>query len=244
MTFSPDLYSMLHMKSFIKDDGKFVSRENVDNFLLAYFTFLSDQNYPALEIGVYEGDSARYLGEALVMQNRKATFLDNLHFLKDQESQNIFVKDVIEANLKSVGIEKDQYDMIVADSLTHDWGNQQFSYFHIDAHNPKADIKTALRISSGLSIISIDDFLIVPSHLETIVKAIVNQEIFPFAIGTKKIWCANKLEFAQEIMNDLDFWAPLYEVLRAEKFNFFGYDIHKFYNSKKYHEKMYNYYQK
>jgi hypothetical protein len=244
MTVSPDLHLMLHMKSFIKDDGKFVSRENVDNFLLAYFSFLSDQNYPALEIGVYEGDSARYLCEALVMQNRKATFLDNLHFLKDQEAQNLFVKDVIEANLKSVEIEKKNFEMIIADSLTHDWGNQRFSYFHIDAHNPKEDIKTALKISSENSIISIDDFLIVPSHLETIVKAIQNQEIFPFALGTKKIWCTNKLEYAQKIMNDNDFWTPLYEVLRVEKFNFFGNEIHKFYNSKKYHEKMYNYYQK
>jgi predicted O-methyltransferase YrrM len=232
------------MKSFINDGADFVSRENVDNFLLATLTFLTDPDYPALEIGVYEGASACYLGEVLTMQNRKAVLLDNLHFLKDQEAQNKFVTDVIEVNLKNAGVEKTHYDIVVADSLTHDWANQKFSYFHIDAHNPGADIKMALKISSDQSIISIDDFLIVPSHLETIIKAIQNEEIFPFAIGTKKIWCTNKKEFAKKIMEDKDFWAPLYELLRIEKFQFFGHEIFKIYNSKKYHEKMYNYYQK
>ena len=232
------------MKSFIKDDGRFVSRENVDNFLLSYFSFLSDKNYPALEIGVYEGTSACYLCEALVMQNRTATLLDNLHFLNTVDAQNKFVKEIIEANLESVGIDKNNYNVVVADSLTHNFSNQKFSYIHIDAHNPGADIKTALKISSDLSIISIDDFLIVPSHLEVIIKAIQNEEIFPFAIATKKIWCTNKKEFAKKIVEDKNFWEPLFEVLRIEKFQFFGHEIFKIYNSKKYHEKMYNYYQK
>lgn len=240
---TPDLKNLLQMKSFAKDGASFVSRENVDNFLLAYFSFLTQKQYPALEIGVYEGDSAGYLCEALIMQGRSASLIDNLHFLKTPEEQTYFITHVIEKNLNAVGVSPEHFELIVESSLIHDWGKKKFSYIHIDAHNPLDDINTALKISSETSIISIDDFLIVPYHLEVVIKAIQNGQLFPFAIGTKKIWCTNKLEFAQQIMADKTCWEPLHDILRMETFNFFGYPIYKIYNSKKYHQKMYNYYQ-
>lgn len=242
MMITPDLKTLLQMKSFIKDDGTLSSRENVDNFLLSYLSFLSDKNYPALEIGVYEGASAGYLCEALKMQNRKVTLIDNLHFLKSNEEQNTFVKDVIGSTLSNVGILQDQYEMIVDSSLTHDFGEKTFSYIHIDAHNPLEDLKNALKISSANSLICVDDFLIVPYHLEVVTKAIINQEVFPIAMATKKIWMANNKAFADAIMDNKAFWGPLHDVLRFESFNFFGNPIFKFYQSKKYHQQMYNYF--
>lgn len=238
----PNLELLLQMKSFAKDGASFVDREVVDNFLLAYFSFLTERQYPALEIGVYEGDSAGYLCEALIMQKRSASLIDNLHFLKSAEEQKFFVTNVIEKNLKALDVSAEHFQLIIESSLTHDWGKQKFSYIHIDAHNPADDINTALKISSETSIISIDDFLIVPYHLEVVIKAVQNGQLFPFAIGTKKIWCTNKLEFAEKIMADKTYWEPLQDILRMETFNFFGYPIYKIYNSKKYHQKMYNYF--
>lgn len=240
--FQPNLQILLQMKSLINEKSDFSSREVVDNFLLSYFSLLSDPNFPALEIGVYEGASACYLCEALELQNRQATLLDNFHFLKNEQQKKIFISDVIKKNLSNVGVDPDKQIILDADSLTHDWKDQKFSFFHIDAHNPAHDINTALRISNVSSIIAIDDFLVVPCHLEVVIKAIQNQELFPFAIATKKIWLSNDKNFAREINDNKEIWQPLDEILRIEEFNFFGYPIHKIYSSKKYHQKMYNYF--
>lgn len=240
--FKPNLESLLQMKSLINEKSDFSSREVVDNFLISYFCLLSDPRYPALEIGVYEGASAGYLCEALKMQDRYATLLDNFHFLKNEQEKSLFISDIIKKNLSNVGADPEKQIILDADSLTYEWKNQKFSFFHIDAHNPKHDIKTALRISSEQSIIAIDDFLVVPYHLEVVIKAIQNQEVFPFAIATKKIWLSNNKDFAQEINDNKEIWQQLDKVLRIEEFNFFGYPIHKIYSSKKYHQKMYNYF--
>lgn len=240
----PNLQSMLSMKSLTDDKSDFSSREVVDNFLVSYFSLLSDKNYPALEIGVYEGASACYLAGALQMQERKSVLMDNLKFLKSDDEVRVFVKDVIGANLSKAEVSESSYDVLVADSLHHNWANQKFSFFHIDAHNPAKDIETALSISSEKSIIVIDDFLIVPYHLEVTIKAIMAGKVFPFAIGTKKIFMTNNKEMALEIHNMTSCWNDLSEVMRVEEFEFFGHPIHKVYSSKKYHQKMYNYFTK
>ncbi|MFS4458166.1 class I SAM-dependent methyltransferase [Bdellovibrio sp. HCB2-146] len=234
---------LLNLTSFKNAGSDLVGREVVDNLLLAYLLPLSAREFPALEIGVFEGDSAVFIAEALQNQGRHLVLVDNLGFLTTDEERQIFIKDVVMKKMSEHKLDLSRIEFICTDSTSYTWPAQKFSFFHIDATSPEEDIESCLKLSNGEAIFAIDDFLIVPHHLEVVVKLIQIGKIHPFAIGNKKIFCSDNKEFASKIASNTKMWDELGEVLRTESARFFDHPIIKIYtqSSKFYHARMAKY---
>lgn len=189
--------------------------DDLNNFAMSMFCSLSDTNFPALEIGVYEGKTSIFMYEQTLNQNRKLYLIDNFEFVNSTNC-DFFLENVLKARLKKIEPTLKDCFIINDDCESYDYSKIFPSFVYFDATHNIRSVPNILKNSPENSIFAFDDFFVSRSlgRMKTVFDHLSAGKLLPFCVVPGKLFCVKTQNFANQLNslcqnNQMWNWAKL-----------------------------------